>query len=338
METLRKTFAALSAMLFILSGILALLAFNIEWKAFDSAVYKQAFEQQNLYERTPDILANVLYGFVSENPNTDPYLKELTIEDWRATIASLVPPAELKTLTNNSLDSVFDYLNGRNNAAVISLAPIKAHLVGPGGVELIRKILRAQPACTADQLLQIGMGLLSGDIALCNPPEQMLGLMIPLIESQAQLITLSIPNEITLLASTPGSTSNDPRVGLNQIRTLMKITPIFPIFFLFCITAFGTRTLMDWLQWWGYPFLITGATGSLIAWLGSTTLGIIVQRILQIYTSGFLPPLMFSVLQETVNAVTAEILRPVMIEGLILAAPGFAMVLTAIFLSYQGKR
>src|SRR5215510_4162853 len=132
MDTLRKTIAALCAMLFIISGIIALLAFNIEWYAFDSAIYKKAFEKQNLYERTPDILANALYTSISKNANIDPYLKELTIEDWKGTIASFVPPIELKAITDTTLDSVFDYLNGKKDTAVISLLPIKHHLAGPG--------------------------------------------------------------------------------------------------------------------------------------------------------------------------------------------------------------
>src|SRR5262245_24649766 len=116
MDTLRKTVAALCAILFIISGVTALFAFNIEWYAFDSAAYKQGFERQNLYARTPDILANALSGFISENQNSDPYLKELTLEDWRGTIASIVPPEELKVLADSTLDSVFDYLNDRTNS------------------------------------------------------------------------------------------------------------------------------------------------------------------------------------------------------------------------------
>jgi hypothetical protein len=324
-------------MLFIISGIIALLAFNIEWYAFNSAIYKRAFEKQNLYERTPAILANALHTSISESPTTDPYLKELTLEDWKGTISSIVPPEELKALTDSTLDSVFDYLNGKTDSAVISLLPIKAHLTGPAGMELVQKILLAQPPCTADQLLQIGMGFLSGDIALCNPPAEMMGLMNPLIESQIQIMTFSIPNEITLISSAPGNTSNDYRAGLRQIRTLMTITPVFPLFFLFCITIFVVRSLMDWLQWWGYPFLITGGTSALIALMGAPLVGIIVQSILEIYGSGFIPPILFSAIRETVSAVTGEILRPVLIEGLILAFLGFSMALTTLFITYRNN-
>ena len=91
MELFSKTIAAICTILFILSSILALLAFNIEWYAFDPALYKRAFERQNLYARMPDILASALYGYLAVNQNSDPYLKELTLEDWKSTIISIVP-------------------------------------------------------------------------------------------------------------------------------------------------------------------------------------------------------------------------------------------------------
>jgi hypothetical protein len=336
MEFFTKAVAALCTILFILSGILALLAFNIEWYAFDPALYKRAFERQNLYARMPDILASALHGYLSANQNSDPYLKELTLEDWKSTIALIVPPEELKVLTDSTLDSTFDYLNNRTDSVVISLLPIKQRLSGPAGMEIVQKILAAQPACTTEQLLQMGMGFLAGDFALCNPPPEMTGLISPLIQSQLQFLTLAIPNEVTLTPSMPGTAK--ARAGLGQIRTAMKITPVFPLFFLFCVTIFVVRSLMDWLQWWGYPFLITGGTSTLIALLGAPLLGSLVQSLLELYGLSFIPPLLFSAMRETLNAVAAEILRPVFYEGSVLAGIGFVMVLTSLFIIHRNER
>ena len=145
MDTLRKIIAGICAVLFVISGALALLAFNIESKAFNSATYQQAFENQNLYERMPAILANALQTSIAENANADPYLKPLTVADWEKTISSLLPSAELKTLTDHTLDSIFDYLNGNADSAAISLLPFKTHLAGDSGVEVVKQILRIQP-------------------------------------------------------------------------------------------------------------------------------------------------------------------------------------------------
>jgi len=338
MDTFRKFIAGVCAVLFIISGIATLFAFNIEWKAFDSATYKRAFEKQNLYERIPALLANALFTFINQNVNTDPYLKAITVDDWQVTIATLLPPLELKATTDLALDSVFDYVNNRSDTAVISLLPLKSTLLGPAGITVAKQILQAQPDCTTEQLLQIGLGLLNGDIALCNPPEEMLGLVTPMIESQFQAMTLTIPDEIILIGDTPIDPQADPRVRLTQARTLLKITPVFPLLFLFGVTIFGVRSLVDWLKWWGWPFLLTGAASSVLALIGSPVLGWIIQRVMQIEGSVFIPPILLSALGETVSVVSAEILSPVAIEGSILAFFGLLMVLVGIFVTKQRAR
>jgi flagellar basal body-associated protein FliL len=61
MDTFRKIIAGICAVLFVISAVFALFAFNIESKAFNSTTYQKAFEKQNLYERMPEILANALH-------------------------------------------------------------------------------------------------------------------------------------------------------------------------------------------------------------------------------------------------------------------------------------
>jgi hypothetical protein len=332
MALLNKFIAWLCAILFVISGVVALLLFNVERKAFYSATYKHAFANQNLYERTPEILANALYTANAGNANVNPYLKTLTIADWQMTITSLLPPEELKAVTDNAIDSVFDYLNSKTNSAAISLRPFKANLIGPSGVAAITQILHAQPECTAEQLMQLGLGLLGGEVGLCNPPAELMGLITPLIESQLQVLMATFPDEITIIAGTRSGTPDDPRIKLDRVRALMKVTPFFPLFFLFGISVFAIRSLMDWLKWWGYPFLITGTISALMALVGSPLLGFIVQRLLQKHGAGSMPPILFSTLRVTVSAVTTQILRPVAIEGAILAVLGLIMVLVATFL------
>ena len=339
MDLFRKFLAWICALLFTLTGITTLLFFNIERTAFSSATYKQAFENQKLYERMPEILASALFTSTAENVNADPYLKALTFEDWEATITSLLPPEELKALADSTLDAVFDYINGKTDSAVISLLPFKSHLTGNSGVEAIRKILQAQPACTPEQLLQIGLGFIkTGDVALCNPPEELMGLMTPVIESQLQVMTIAVPDQVTLIPATRSGTSADPRIKLNWLRTVMKIMPVFPLLFLFCVTIFAVRSLVDWLKWWGYPFLITGGITALIALLGAPILGYIIQLVLQSQGASFIPPILFSAIGETVGAVTSQILKPVLIEGSILTVIGLGMVLTALFAAKKENR
>ncbi len=176
MRTIGQFFAAACAILFIISAVIVILLINVEAKAFSSATYKQAFEDQRLYERMPAILATALTSTMGQNINAVPFLRELTPEDWQNTIAVLLPPEELKAMANNALDGTFDYLNGRSSSAAISLVPLKTQLAGPAGMDLVLQILSLQPACTTEQLTQMALGLLGGEIALCNPPPEAIGL------------------------------------------------------------------------------------------------------------------------------------------------------------------
>ena len=332
MQTLGKFIAGICAILFIITGVMALLLFNIERKAFTSTTYKQAFENQNLYARMPSILANALSTTILQNQNTPTFIKTLTLTDWEAAISSMLPPEELKAITDDALDSIFDYINRKTDSVTISVIPLKSHFIGVSGVEVVKQVLRVQPACTAEQLQAIAFGFLSGgDIILCSPPEDVLTLLTPIIESQIQIMTVTIPDEVTLISSVLSGTPNDPRLRLNNVRLLMLLSPLLPAVFLLGITIFAVRSLKEWLTWWGWSIFVTGAGALLVALLGSPVIGFVVSRFMQIQGAGFIPPSLLATMQETASSVTREILIPVTLEGSILALIGFVMAVVAVF-------
>lgn len=334
MRTLQTTLAWLCAVLLVVSGASALIFFNVERRAFSVETYKQAFERQNLYARMPVILADAIYTSVAQNGNTDPFLRTLTVSDWQAGIASLLPPEDLKVLSDETLDSVFGYLNNQSDSASISLRIVKARLAGPQGMELVGLILNAQPDCTLEQLLQMGMGFLGGDVSLCKPPEEMMGLVTPMIEAELRILTATIPDQVTLISTGTGNPGGDPRLRLSRARTIMKFSPFLPIILLVALTALAVRSLTDWLKWWGYPFLVIGAVSALAALIGSPVLGLVIRTVMQSQVS-FLPPVLISALGETVSAVSRQILSPVVLEGALLAGAGFVMVVVAVLI--RGK-
>jgi hypothetical protein len=331
-RTLGQFFAAICAILFVVSTVIVLLLVNVEAKAFSSATYKQAFEDQRLYERMPAILATALTSTMGQNINAVPFLRELNPEDWQNTIATLLPPEQLKDTANNALDATFDYLNGRSNSAALSLAPLKTQLAGPAGMDLVLQILSVQPACTTEQLTQIALGLLGGQVALCNPPPEAIGLMTPFIQSQLQTMTTIIPNEVTFIPGTLSGTPQDPRLQLNSIRSAIGLTPILPVLLLFGITIFAVRSLVDWLTWWGWSFMIAGVGSVLIGLVGAPLVSWILQLLIQGQGSIPIPPALASSIAETTGAVARQILIPVLVQGAILGFVGLGMAVLAIFL------
>lgn len=332
MRTLGQFFAIICAILFVVSAVLVLLLINIEAKAFSSDTYKQAFEDQRLYERMPAILATALTSTMGPNINSVPFLRALNPEDWQNTIAMLLPPEELKVTADNALDATFDYLNGRSSSASISLLPLKTQLAGPSGMTVVLQILSLQPACTTEQLTQMALGLLGGEIALCNPPPEAIGLMTPFIQSQLQTMTTIIPNEVTFIPGTLSGTPQDPRVRLNTVRSAIKLTPFLPVLLLFAVTIFVVRSLVDWMTWWGWPFMIAGVGSVLIGLVGSPLVGWILQLLIQNQGTIPIPPVFISSIAETSSAVARQILAPVMIQGALLGILGLGMAILGLFL------
>jgi len=329
--------AAICAVLFVMSSVLVLLLFNIEQRAFSSATYKQAFENQRLYERMPAILGTALTTYIAENGSAVPFLQVLTVEDWQNSILLLLPPEELKGMANNALDATFDYLNGRTNSAAISLLPVKVHLAGESGIQLVLQILRRQPACTPEQLTQMALGFFGGQIALCNPPEQAIGLMMPFIQTQLQSMTAIFPNEVTFISGATSGTPDDPRLELNAVRSAIKLTPLLPVLFLFVIAVFAVRSLVDWLTWWGWPLMFAGGISVLIALFGSPVVSGVLRLVIQNQGAILIPPVLAASLAETASAVARQMLAPVVSEGFILGIVGLGMVIVATFLAARER-
>lgn len=327
MKTVQTTFAWFCAVMLVTSGVAALLLFNIERRAFSAEAFQQAFERQDLYARMPAILAGALQTSIAQNGDAEPFLRILPAAELQAAIAGILPPEDLKALSDDTLNSLFGYLNNQTDSVSVSLLPIKSRLAGPAGAELVTRIINAQPDCTLDQLLQMGMGFLSGDIALCKPPAEMMGLIAPMLASQVQFMTTAIPDRVVLV-STENNPQGDPRIRLNGARLVMKWSPILPVLFLVALTALAVRSLTDWLKWWGYPFLVIGAVSAVTALIGSPVLGIAIRGVIQ-SQAGFLPPILISALGETVSAVSRQILSPVVLQAAILGFAGFGMVVAA---------
>jgi hypothetical protein len=329
---LLKTLAAICAVLFIFASVPVLLLFNIERKVFTSTTYKQAFEDQRLYERMPSLLAAALTSTISQNESTVPFLRELSVEEWQVTISSILPPEELRAMTDQALDSTFDYLNFRSSSVIISILPVKAQLAGEAGVNVVRQFLRTQPECTVEQLTQMALGLLGGNIALCNPPEEAMGLLAPFIQSQLQTINATFPNEIALVPGTDSGTPNDPRLQLQMVRSAIQFSPFFVILLLLTVAVFAVRSIRDMLIWWGWPLLITGVISGLIALIGSPIVGWFLQTLIQSQGAVFLPPILASSIGETASAVASQMLVPVAVQGFIIAVIGLMMVVVGTFI------
>ena len=168
---------------------------------------------------------------------------------------------------------------------------------------------------------------------MCNPPEELLGLVTPLIQSQIRVMLGAFPDQVTIISGEKSNTPDDPRLRLDRIRAYMKISPVLPLMLLPVILIFAVRTLKDWLQWWGWPLLITGIICLTIALLGSPIVEWVIERVMQAQLSDLMPPVLLATLSQAAGEIARQILNPVAFQGFILSAAGFGMIVFAMILS-----
>lgn len=274
MKRFSNALAVFFAILFVVTTALTFVLYNLEQSLFDTELYVQAFEKENIYQRLPNLIAQALSVAAQEADSSNPLalLRSLSEEEWEIFMVELLPPVQLKTLAEDAVGQLMGYLNGENDQVVLSLTSLKTHMSSPQGINAIYGLLKAQPDCTLEHLTTLALG--QQKMMLCNPPETFLFLDLrPIIESQIQAAVLFIPEQATLISAE--SSRAQKLQDLKDMRTLMRLSPILPILCLLMITVLEVRSLGDWLNWWGYPFWLSGLfsvaliilSGPLAAWM-----------------------------------------------------------------------
>ena len=141
MKDIGKILAGVCAVLFVISGVTALLIFNIEQKTFAPETYKQAVKEQGLYAQTPTLIASLLIEYSNNSISANALLSLLDKNELTLVVSSLLPPADIEAITNGTLDSGFAFINGESDSVTLSLLPLKRNLAGEGGVRAFTQIL-----------------------------------------------------------------------------------------------------------------------------------------------------------------------------------------------------
>ncbi len=196
------------------------------------------------------------------------FMKTINVGDWEAVIAEVVPQDVLQTTTENLLDGIFAYLNGRQDSVALNLAALKNRLSGQGGLDAILKLIRAQKACTPQDAEALLAALSSGSsqVNLCRPPEDVLALASPFIRSQLDAYLARLPDQVVLLSPETGENSGSStpagsgglQAGVQFVRLVMRLSPNLALAVLLLISLLVVRSLKGWLRWWGVPVFFSG--------------------------------------------------------------------------------
>ena len=329
LNILAKIIAIVCVILFIVTALAALLLYNLEQRAFNPDTYKEALVNENFYQSLPSLLGQILAKDFSGS-NT-PFVKQLTSENWTTIIQTLLPPEQLRTMSEEAITQIFAYLNNETSDPHISLLPLKQRLAGPAGMGAAINLIHAQPNCTAEQLTQL---ITSFGQVLCNPPQDVLNLGKPILQTQLNLIAANIPDQISMM----GANVQSPRVrNLRAVRLVMQLSPLLPLAFLFVVTIFAVRTFKGWMVWWGWPLFFAGVIGAVSGFNGAPLFRLTLENYISTRTQLTVPPELAGAAQAVMDEVLKEIFRPAGWQALILAGMGLLLLIIAIIVSRVEK-
>lgn len=398
--------AALFAIWFVISTILALLLTTINRQMYNANLIKNALVEQNFYAHLPEIVGIALTSSFVNNPcaqnqlacnidgaspelkaclttalGTDAYetlgsgqriptetelqlaqpcldqygnpltdnsqsgmggssggsgmpsfMQNLTAADWQAILTILLPPENLQTMTESTLDQLFAYLNGETDTVTVALDKLKEHLAGRAGTDLITRLINSQPPCSVQALVDIVSGTNNGGLHLCKPTEVVRPIMISLLQEQLNGVVTELPDQTTIIrplspGTLPSGTSPfgaDPISTLRIVRLIMRLSALFPLALLLLITLFAVRSLKSWMRWWGIPIFVSGMISfglgiSALPAFNTAWIMFIVPRI-----PPFIPADIAGIGRELVRSFVHTITAGIVLWAIILIATGLA--------------
>jgi hypothetical protein len=315
-------------------------------QAIGEQAYNELFNNQRSPTETENQLLSPCFpqseaGGPDGESGMPPFLKNLTAADWQAILTILLPLDDLRTMTESTLDQMFAYLNGKTDTVMIPLDKLKERLTGPSGAEFLIQFLHAQPACTEAELIRINVGLPSGEVIYCNPPdEETLNKMLPNLQEQLNSAITGIPGKAALIkpptAGSPNPGSGpfgaDPITSIRVVRLIMRLSPLLPFAFLLMVTLFAVRSFKSWMRWWGIPIFISGAVA---LGLGISALPIL-NTAWTLYVDPrippFIPPDIAGIGQELVRSIVNTITAGIVLQAIILLAFGLAAWIGSYFI------
>ena len=269
------------------------------------------------------------------------FMNNLSPGDWERLIGTLLPPDDLRAMSEQALDQVFAFLDGDTDSAKVSLSAMRDRLTGQAGADVIEILLAAQPPCTEAQLVQLAADVSGGegDLVLCQPQGEDHGPLMFVMRTRWNALVAEMPDEAEIMkppspsspANGGGPLGDDPLAALRYLHQGVWFSLLIPLGPLLLVTVFGVRSRKGWLRWWGVPMFIAG--------LLTVGLGIAAVPTLDWAWIGYIAdkiPPMFStslseVAHELANAVVRELSQVIVLGAGAVGLIGLGAIVSSFF-------
>ena len=139
-----------------------------------------------------------------------------------------------------------------------------------------------------------------------------------------------IPEQVALV--TPGPDRAQQLQDLRFARAIIRLTPVLPVLCLFMLTLFAVRSIGDWLNWWGYPFLLTGLVSMFLGALSGPIAAVIFQLFIAPVLPVAFPREIVDVFRDLTGRIVGNAMQPTLLIAGVMALCGLIMVALAFLL------
>jgi hypothetical protein len=347
-------------LVFILSMFVNIFLLAFTNQLFNPDFYLEVFEEVDFFDQLPELAATQIHHSMTFNPcledpdmceNEEPsnegggeggppsYFQALSEDDWETLLTELLPPDWLENQLHDLVHNLFDSIrSGSEEMTVsISLLDLKEHLTGEAGAEAITQLMKNQPECTEDDLLDMTR-ILDGrqdtgkDFLTCNPGNDFLDNYMPQIESLLRRSLKDIPEEIDLAKGLGDKEINFKPFGIdlpltvfiNSIRWAIMVSPLLNLLLLLVIAFLAVHSFKALRIWWGYPIAIAGLLASGLAFLAGPAANFLLDR----FGGDLAMTGLHESLVDTGSGLALQILHTLFTQ-----ARNYALIVTAIGLS-----
>jgi hypothetical protein len=274
---LGKFLTVVFAFLFFITCTLVLIIFGPYRLLLQSSIYKDALTDLDAYNKIPSIASDYLPTIVKtssclenqancgkfpDENGIPPFVIKPTPENWQVLLEIFLPPGEIHTLTESTIDRLFEFINGDTGQIGISLVGLKNNLSGTAGEQGIQRFLHSLPPCSETQIAQLDVLDQSIiDIPICQPSDENLNLLmsnddfdwvkpadqiekgtsltwlVAIIYQQLEPNINKIPDGVNI--SLPPETLADIRFGIRLLAWL----PALPLLFLLITLLLGANSI-----------------------------------------------------------------------------------------------
>ncbi len=346
-----RFFAAILAILFVPSAVLAMVLTSIRLNIFSPSLYKNALTDLSIYERFPTISAGLIFQTPAFSDLAEagfpapPFVQKIPAEDLIAILEKIYPSVEIQKMIESILDEFFVFLQGEANQIVFSLETLKKPLAGSSIDETLQNLVDSQPDCTPDEISAITSALPAEMIPVCKPPDELRNLLLSYLRHQMESAVELIPDEYLLSfssASVSASTEStsfgiDPLADIRLIIDLLIWIPFLPLIFLLGIAALVVRSVKSGLRWLGIPLFISSLLTLGLEQLFRITASTALATALDLMNSAYLTPGLVTLIRDIGEYIVRHLTDWIFYPSLVLLLIGLIAWVASFFIKAKNK-